>query len=218
MVDTQTHAHTGAGPCSVPPAPTLTNKLIKAHSYASNTELLIYSIQQWRKAGMTTINSDFTSYKSPINKNKCVFFSLVQVKFVPFRSETEQLTQDPCTWLKKYAKQKCKMPFCQFWKWMNAKVSAKASASAELHWAPKAISQQADKLMSLKTTRGGAIFQVMIHKKITFMLKIWHEMKLSSSLSTSKHKVTSRVRKRAFTCTNSMIKKTLLQFLCCWFF
>lgn len=70
VVDTQTHAQTAVGPCSIPPAPTLTNKLIKAHSYTSNAELLIDSIQQWRKAGMTTINSDFTCYKGPINKNK----------------------------------------------------------------------------------------------------------------------------------------------------
>lgn len=148
----------------------------------------------------------------------CIF-SQVQVEFVPFRFETEQLTQDPCMWLKKDAKQKCKMPFCQFWKWMNAKVSAKASASAEFHWAPKAISQQADKLMSLKT-RGGAIFQVMIHnlkKTITFMLKIWHEMKLSSSLSTSKHRLHHKLGSMHL-CVRIWWWKPLLQFLCCWFF
>lgn len=137
---------------------------------------------------------------------------------MPFRSETEQLTQDPCMWLKKDAKQKRKMPFCQFWKWMNAKLSAEASASAKLHWAPKAISQQADKLMSLKTTRGGAIFQVMIHnlKKtpITFMLKIWHEMRLSSFLSTSKYNVTSRVKERAKPNSSSFNLTTRTFYMC----
>lgn len=153
----------------------------------------------------------------------CIF-SQVQVEFVPFRFETEQLTQDPCMWLKKDAKQKCKMPFCQFWKWMNAKVSAKASASAEFHWAPKAISQQADKLMSLKTTRGGAIFQVMIHnlkKNNHFHAEnlTWDETFIFSKHI--KTQVTSQVRKHAFMCTNLMMKTPvtvsllLIFFSCC---